>query len=155
VICGDGPERAHLEDEAARLGLQDRVRFTGFIHPHDVPAVLQMADVFVMPSLYEEFGMALLEAMAMERPIVATATGGICELLEHRRSGLLVTPGSPEALSDAIEELLLCPDLANRLGRAAHADALPYDIDHTAEAMFDLYCQVTRGLTYRKNKKPF
>jgi hypothetical protein len=90
VLVGDGPERPALEAEAARLGLADRVRFVGFLPHHRVPAALSNADVLVVPSVYEELGRVVLEAMQVGLPVVATATGGIPEVIHDGLNGFLV-----------------------------------------------------------------
>ncbi len=103
-LAGDGPERARLEALAAQHGVADRVRFLGW--QKDMAAVFGRWQLYVSPSLEEGFGLALLEAMTAELPVVATRVGGVPELIEHGISGHLVEPGSPAALSAGIERLL-------------------------------------------------
>lgn len=117
LIVGDGPARGELEDLSRRLGLDGRVLFAGL--RRDIPELLPQFDVFVLPSLYEGFGIALLEAMAAARPVVATRVGGIPEFVENGKTGVLVPPGDPQALADAIGGLLDHPDRAKELGLRA------------------------------------
>jgi glycosyltransferase involved in cell wall biosynthesis len=122
LIVGEGSQRESLEAQAAALGLLggrgDRasVTFTG--RRDDVPAVTAALDVAVLPSYREAQGLSILEAMALSRPVVASAVGGIPEMVEDGRTGLLVPPRHPEALAGAIARLLLDHPLADTLGRA-------------------------------------
>ena len=106
-----------LAAQASRLGIGERFLFTGM--RHDVPELLQAADVAVLPSLSEGLPNSVIEAMASGLPVVATAVGGIPELISHGRSGLLVPPGDIAALNHALAMVLDDPRLAERLGAAA------------------------------------
>ena len=136
MIIGEGSQRAALEDQAEELNLLGercagdhcvgtrrarpgaKVIFTGL--RDDVPAVTAALDVAVLPSYREAQGLALLEAMALRRPVVATNVGGVPELVEHERTGLLVPPRDPNALGAAIARLLTNHPLADVLARAGH-----------------------------------
>jgi len=100
ILVGDGSERSFLEEQARRRGLADRVRLVGY--RDDVAQWLGIMDVFVHPSLMEGMSNAVLEAMAVALPVVATAVGGTPEIVEHGLTGLLVPPATPSALSDAM-----------------------------------------------------
>ena len=113
ALAGDGPDRAALEARAAELGVGARVRFLG--HRRDVPALLAIADLFVLPSLFEGFPLSVLEAMAAGVPVVATAIGGTDELVSSD-TGTLVAPADPRALADGIRAVL-----ADREGAARRA----------------------------------
>jgi glycosyltransferase involved in cell wall biosynthesis len=134
VFAGEGPLRAKLEMRARALGLNDRVILLG--HRKDIPDLLAACDVFVLPSLFEGYPLAVMEAAAAGRPIVATAVGGTDEAIRCGQTGLLVPPANPRALADAIRRLLADPALAARLAHAAKAHALQ---EFSAEAM----CQRT------------
>jgi len=121
VLAGEGPDRHRLERLAERLGLADRVRFLGEVPHEQVPQVLQGLDVFAMPSTYEGFGVAALEAEAMEVPVVASRIHGIPDVVVDSETGLLVPPRDRQALAAALERLVSDDDLRRRLGRAARA----------------------------------
>ena len=118
MIVGEGSRRAALEAMAAELGVADRVVFTG--RRDDVPAVTAALDVAVLPSYREALGLTVLEAMALSRPVVASEVGGIPEMIEDGRTGLLVPPRDPDALAAAIIRLLRDHPLADTLGRNGH-----------------------------------
>ena len=114
LIVGDGPSRHELELLREQLDLSSWVVFAG--SRRDIPRVLHALDVFVLPSLYEGFGIALLEAMAAGKPVIATAVGGIPEFVLSGETGLLIEPGNVEALADAIDRLLSHPQQARIMG---------------------------------------
>jgi len=117
VIVGGGELRRTLTDLAAGLGVEDAVRLLG--ERDDVLECLADMDLFVMPSLNEGMGRALIEAMAAGRPVVATRVGGIPAIVKDRRNGLLVPPGDAASLGTAIAELIQRPAWAKGLGAAA------------------------------------
>lgn len=133
IISGDGPERKMLEKETKRLKLSTCIFFTHFIHQDDVPILLSMANIFVLPSVYEEFGSVLLEAMAMRLPVVASETGGIPEIIRHKKNGLLFRPMDSESLANSISLLLNDQSLAHQLGEQAYRDVQKYDIVEIAK----------------------
>lgn len=139
LLVGDGPDRKEIETLIHDLELHDRIRITGFL-PHDeVPAVLQHSDLLVLPSDYEELGSILLEGMQMGLPIVASRTGGIPDIIEHGRNGLLAEPGHPRAFATAIDRLLQNPHLAHRLGSEARQRAKAYDWNTLADSVLQIY----------------
>ncbi|OGQ81769.1 MAG: hypothetical protein A3F90_13515 [Deltaproteobacteria bacterium RIFCSPLOWO2_12_FULL_60_19] len=113
-VAGNGPEREKLRELAVALGLQEEIEFVGFVS--DVAAFLASIDLFVLPSLFEGLGVAALEAMAAGKPVIATEVGGLSELVEDRRTGLVVPPGDAHALARAIGELVSQDDLMRELG---------------------------------------
>ncbi|MGB9886378.1 MAG: glycosyltransferase family 4 protein [Moorellales bacterium] len=117
LIVGDGPQRRRLESLCRRLGLEARVRFLGWVD--EAAANLPHLAVYVQPSRQEGLSMAVLEAMAAGRAVVASATGGLAELIRPGKNGLLVAPGNPEELAGAILGLLRDPDRTVRLGQEA------------------------------------
>jgi glycosyltransferase involved in cell wall biosynthesis len=133
-VAGDGPERAALEAASARLGIAERVRFLG--RRSDVPDLLEACDVFVLPSRQEGLGVAALEAMARGRPVVASAIGGLGEIVIPEQTGLLVPPGDAAVLAAALERLLADPALARRLGSAGAARVAEHFL---AEQMVSAY----------------
>ncbi|MBI3272531.1 MAG: glycosyltransferase [Planctomycetes bacterium] len=116
AIAGEGPLRDELEADCVRRGLKGAVTFLGY-HP-DVPALLSSCYATVLPSLAEGMPNVLLEAMAVQRPVVATAVDGITELVVPGETGLLVPPRDPGALARALEDLVASPERAREMGRA-------------------------------------
>ena len=105
LIIGSGSEESALKGLARSLGLEDRTVFTGAAYL-DNPLYLSCMDVFVMPSIKEGLGLALLEAMSAGRPCVASATGGIRDIVQDRVNGMLVPVGDSGAIADAILKIL-------------------------------------------------
>ena len=136
VLVGDGPRRPALERQAGRLG-PGRVRFQGFVPHAEVPAWLAAADVLVLPSIYEELGSVLLEAMAAGLPVVASAVGGIPDALGA--AGRLVPPRDPAALAAAVDEILDDPALAAELAAAARRRAAAFSWDVLAGRVLEVY----------------
>lgn len=115
VVAGDGPLRADLERMAAALGVGDAVRFVGY--RRDVPQLVAALDAYVLPSLWEGLPLALLEALAGGKPIVATRVGGNPEIVAHGENGLLAPPRDPTALAEAVLALRRDPALRERMAR--------------------------------------
>ena len=118
VLAGDGPWRVRLRRMAERLGIAGRVDFRGELPHEQVPALLAELDIFVLPSRAEGFGVAALEAQAMELPVVASRVHGIPDVVEDGRTGLLVPPGDEQALAEAIGRLAGDAGLRAAIGRA-------------------------------------
>ena len=116
VIAGDGPLRPALERQAAELGIDSQVAFLG--ERQDIPELLAAMDVFVMPSLWEGGPYTVLEAMAMERPVVTTNVGMVRDVVRSGEHALVVPPGDAGALAEAVLGLLNEPELRVRLARA-------------------------------------
>jgi glycosyltransferase involved in cell wall biosynthesis len=118
ILGADVPEmRAEYERRAREGGVADRVHFGGY--QKDVRPFLQQFDLFVHPSYGEPFGLSIVEAMAMRRPVIACNTGGVPEIITHRRDGWLVEERSDEAVAAAMSTLLSDPELCRNLGEAA------------------------------------
>jgi glycosyltransferase involved in cell wall biosynthesis len=106
--------RSDLERLAEAFGLADRVHFLGY--RFDIPAVMAALDLFVLPARYKSFGLVLLEAMATELPVVATAAGGVPEVVRDGDTGYLVPPLDPPALASAMLDVLTNKEEGGRLG---------------------------------------
>ena len=116
LIIGDGEERTNLYARIRALGLEQCVHITGF--RQDIPEMLALLDVFVLPSLEEGIPQALTQALAMERPVVATAVGGVPEVVKDGVTGLLVPPRNPQILSKKLAFFLNNPTLGYQMGQA-------------------------------------
>lgn len=118
IIVGDGLLREKLQQKVTKLALENHFLFTGIID--DIPKVLSIIDIFVLPSLTEGLPMALLEAMAARKPVVASKVGSIPQLIIHNKTGLLVQPADIEGLIISIGELLQNPEKAKQLAEAGY-----------------------------------
>lgn len=141
LLAGGGEREAELRARAGGLGVEENVRFLG--HRDDVPRLLEACDVVALASHAEALPTALIEAAAAGRPAVATRVGGAPEVVEHRRTGLLVEPGDPEALSEALAQLLADPGRMRRYGREARRRAEErFGIDRQVERTLSLWREV-------------
>jgi len=126
-MAGDGPLRPRLEAAARGAGLADRAHFLGWWE--DLPALYADLDVVALTSRNEGTPVCLLEAMAAGVPVVATAVGGVGDVVRHGETGLLVPPGDPGALAAAMAALLGDPERRSSLGLAGRRAAYPaYDV---------------------------
>ena len=140
LLVGDGECREQLEDRVARLGIHDRVHFLGV--RRDVDAILRGVDVGAMSSDWEGMPLFVFECMAADTPLVATAVGGVPEIVRDGETGLLVAPRDPEALAGALERLLTDPAFAQRLARAAASRLAQFEIGAVASRFANLYEQL-------------
>jgi glycosyltransferase involved in cell wall biosynthesis len=139
VLIGDGPMRAELETQARALGIGAAVDFTGSLSPDEVARWMRRAELFVLPSLEEGQGVALLEALASGTPCVAARAGGIPDVLSSEW-GELVAPGDSQALADSILGLIDAPSRRKAMGRAAAAGVQArYDWPVITRRMLELY----------------
>lgn len=143
ALVGDGEERHALETSARRLGIEKRVRFYGY--QHDIRPLLRTFTICVVPSRQESFGLAILEAGLSGKPIVASDVGGIPEVIQNRRTGLLVPPDSPDALGNAVLTLLRDPHRAERLAKAMKERVREqFSIDHCLGRYSEVYTDTLR-----------
>jgi len=141
-IAGDGPERGAIDALIQRHNLRDSVEMLGWIEHKDVPAFLNSLDVFVLPSTYEGFGVAAVEASASGLPVVATNVYGIPDVVSDGRTGLLVPPKDPPALADALTRMVDDPSLRRSLGASGRQYvSTHYDWRENKEQMTRLYEQ--------------
>ena len=119
VIAGDGPYRGRLEEEIDRLGLGHAVSFAGFLGEGELPALMAASDGFVVPSIYEPFGMVALESASAGAPLAVASTGGLAEIVQPRVTGMTFPARDPEALAAAVSSLVLDADLARSVARQA------------------------------------
>lgn len=148
ILVGDGALRAELMTLAAALGIRDRVDFLGYqANPYPW---LARSDLYVQPSLEEGFGISVLEAMALGRPVVASNVGGLPEVVKDEQTGLLVAARQPHALGEALTRLLHDAELRDRLGAAGRAQVRArFDVRLTAARYGDTYRQLlsARGVS--------
>ena len=161
LVVGDGPHRASLEQQAARLGIDERVEFCGWLAPDHVRQHLCAADIFVGPSRpapdgwVEAQGLTLIEAMLAGVPVITTSIGGIADAIRDGETGLAVLPGSPRQIAHAINRLTGDPALAGRLSRAARELALrEFTREVSASRFSGLYARLCdRGAVAREEKE--
>lgn len=145
-IAGEGPERRALERQIRRLGLESAVELAGWVEPEAMAAFLGELDVFVLPSLFEGFGVAAVEASAAGLPLVASAVHGLPDVVRDGETGLLVPPKDAAALAEAIDALIADPARRAALGRSGRAFvAGRYDWAANARQMELVYESVTSG----------
>jgi glycosyltransferase involved in cell wall biosynthesis len=134
LIVGEGVYRAELSERIQRAGLEDRIRLVGYYDRQNTLSILKSSDIFVMPSRHEGTPLALLEAAALARPILASSTGGIPELVTHDQHALLAPPDDSTALAQGLLKLSVDRDYAQMIGRNAQ---------QRVEACFNLESQVS------------
>lgn len=151
VIVGDGPRKDELEAMVGLRGLASSFSFLG--QRDDVPALLGSAHIFVLPSRSEASPNSVIEAMASGLPVVAAATGGLVEIVEHGRTGVLVPADDVPGFAGAVDRLLRDRELAARLGCAARASvAARYSFDRMVDAFEDLYVSELRHRSARPSQ---
>ncbi len=143
LMAGSGELRSQLEKLTEQLGLTRNISFLGAVEHRQVPEILKNVDIFVMPSVREEFGVAAVEAQAMEIPVVATQVGGLPEVVRDGITGILVEPRNPAQLATAIIELIENPENRREMGKEGRKHVLShYRWEDNAALMDDLYKSV-------------
>jgi glycosyltransferase involved in cell wall biosynthesis len=140
VIVGDGPDRQKLADAISSAGLGDRVTLKGALPRGEAIAWLRAADAAVLSSAWENFPHAAVEALAAGTPLVATAVGGVPEVIESGMNGILVPPGDAHELAAAMRSVATDPELLSRLRRGAAASAGRYSVDEAYGAIEKTLC---------------
>lgn len=144
LIVGCGPQQRELEEIVEKLKIKKDVRFLGV--REDVLKILKIIDVFVLPSQAEPFGLVILEAMALGKPVIGTKVGGIPEIISDQKTGILVPPGDSKALAKTIIELLTNDQKAKHMGEAGRRRVEKY---FTSQAMVEktenLYKKLLQG----------
>jgi glycosyltransferase involved in cell wall biosynthesis len=144
LFAGEGRLEADLKDYAKAAGIEQNVRFLGY--RRDIPDLLGLTDLVIMPSLRESFGIVALEAMAMKVPVVASRIGGLEEVVEHEKTGLLVPPGDAAALAAAILRLAENPEMRRNMGEAGRRRVEHYfGLDSTVRRVEELYVELLTG----------
>ena len=143
LMIGDGPERSATEELAKELGVHDDVRFVG--KQEQIEEILLVSDVFVLPSEYESFGLAALEAMAARVPVISTNTGGLPEINIHGETGYTANLGDISAMSKYAVDMLSNEALLSALKEGAYQQALRFDISNIVplyEKFFSRFCRM-------------
>ena len=143
VLIGDGPERDAAEHEADRLGLGEDVRFLGKVD--DVAELLRGSDLFLLPSETESFGLAALEAMACGVPVIASAVGGLPEVIAQGETGFLAPVGAVDAMAAEAAAILSDPARHARMRSAAARRALDFSAERVVPQYEALYREVLNG----------
>jgi L-malate glycosyltransferase len=143
VAAGGGPAESEIRARQKALGLGDRFLLLG--RREDAIRILAGCDVFVLSSLYEGLPVALMEAMTIGLPVVATAVGGVVEAVTAGREGLLVPPGRPDVLAQAIADLVSDPRRRGEMGQAARRRAASFDIVRVVRRVEQIYLDTARG----------
>ncbi|HEX9936761.1 MAG TPA: glycosyltransferase [Longimicrobium sp.] len=153
-VVGDGPDRPRLQAQAERLGLGGRAVFHGFVSKEELQRRLETCDAFVLPAVIdakgdtEGLGVVLIEAMSYARPVIASAAGGIVDIVRDGRNGFLVPPGDGPALAGAIGRMMDDPAAARTLGLHGREDAESgFGWDVIADRLAEIYrnCSFTRS----------
>jgi glycosyltransferase involved in cell wall biosynthesis len=141
TIAGDGPQREELEQLSIDLGIDDAVDFIGWVQPDNVPEVINTSTIVLMPSAEgETFGLVAIEAALMCRPVIASRVSGLVESVSDNETGILVEPGSVEALSEAIVALSHDLEKCARLGQQARKRALEqFNVQQSVDAYTAIY----------------
>jgi glycosyltransferase involved in cell wall biosynthesis len=145
VVCGDGPERASLAALARELGISERILFVGHVSDERKYQLLSVADVFVMASLHEGFGIVFLEAMSQGLPIISTNVGGQTDFLGNGRNAILVPPERSDELQRAIERYMADQELRRRVASANLSDVKNFEISRIARRHVELYKELLSG----------
>ena len=143
-VVGDGPDRRALEERAHALGMRDRVRFHGALKQYELPALYQRAAALVVPSAEEGLGLVAVEAQLCETPVVAFDSGGLPDVIQHERTGILVREMNADALAAALRSLLERDDQGAALGAAGRLHALAtFAPESVARRYADIYRSVS------------
>lgn len=146
IIAGDGTLRHALQEQVRELGLAERVEFTGWVPPEQVPALINKATLVLMPSRREGLPQVAIQAAKMARPVVAARVGGLPEVVVDGETGVVIPPEDSAGLAQAIGSLLKNPERAVRLGQAARV---------RAQKLFDWTSYLDEAeVLYRKTSMP-
>ena len=146
-IVGDGPNRETLERLAGELGISERVRWLGQLSQPELPALYQRATAVIVPSVDEGLGLVAVEALLCEAPVVAFDSGGLRDVIQHEKTGILVPPGDHVALAGALDALLARNGRGTDLGRAGRLYALSTFAPESAARRYSgIYRQVVGGI---------
>jgi glycosyltransferase involved in cell wall biosynthesis len=154
LIVGGGELKTEYQNVADRLGILDHVKFAGDVANEELPKYYAASDILVLPSKdrSEGFGLVLLEANAVGKPVIGTRVGGIPSVIRDGYNGLLVPPNRPEELAHAIKRVLTDDEMRNQMGKNGRAFAEQHDWAIVAEQTENLY---RRALAMRQTRKGY
>ena len=144
-VIGDGPELEALRRYADNLSVSGRIRFLGALPHEEALRRIEAADVLVLPSEIENLSHVAIEALAIARPVIAAAVGGMREVVDSGRTGLLLERTDAEAIAGALARLRDDPDLHQRLSEAAASEAARWSLSNVAGRLVDLLAQARVG----------
>jgi len=139
ILIGEGPERKNLESQIAKLGLQNKVELKGKLTNRAIPEELQKAEVFVLPSLSEGLGISILEAQSCGVLVIASKVGGILDIIEDGKTGILTEPRNPEQIAQAVIKIFSQPEFAQKLIQNAKDGLDKYDWRNIAQKINRIY----------------
>lgn len=141
-LIGDGTDRKFLEQLSFELGISERVRFSGFVDQQTIAQTLRDSDVFVLPSFAEGIPVALMEAMAIGIPVIATYVGGITELVIDGETGQMVYPSDPEGLANAIARYASDPGFCKKISKQAREKITnEFDIEDQVDKLAEIFSE--------------
>jgi L-malate glycosyltransferase len=145
-IIGDGPDRAAIKAEVRSRGLEDKIHLTGF--RNNIPELLKELNVLLLTSKTEGLGTSILDAFACKLPVVATKTGGIPEIVEHRHTGLLANAGDAKGLAEMVLLMLTDTGLRENITGNAIVKVVAFDYQNTASKIMNIYTEVLDSNIY-------
>ncbi|MDD5609098.1 MAG: glycosyltransferase [Ignavibacterium sp.] len=145
LIVGKGSQREVLEKIVRNYDIEKEVEFTGYIDPQEIHKYHQQIDICVIPSISESFGVSAVEAMACGKPVIASNVGGLAEVIDHEKTGILVEPKNSDAIFKALDEMIINKEYRIILGNAAREKVSKiYNWDNSVQLMNDVYKKVVK-----------
>lgn len=142
LIFGEGPDKINLEKLSKELKVQERVRFCGKIPHKKIQSVIKATDVFILPSLYEPAGVALLDAFAAGVPVIASRVGGIPEIIHHGKNGLLAKPGDAMDIAEKVTMVTGDSDFVEKMRLRQKEVLMKYDLSNLITRYVDVYGEI-------------
>ena len=139
-----GEYEDYIRNLVLKMGIRDNVDFIGFIEGEEKDVLTCICDVFCMPSLYESFGIAILDVMQYGTAVVASDTGGIPEIIENGKNGLLCKPKDHVQLAESINALLEDTELNGRIGAAGESSMYRFDVERISDEYISIYEKVVK-----------
>lgn len=147
LIVGDGEQREYLEKIVSQLGIKENTIFTGYIEPDKIADYHNMLDIYVAVSLTESFGVAVLEASACSKAVVVSDVGGLPEIVENEKTGFIIEKENYIALAEALEVLILNPDLRKQFGENGRKKVIrEFNWNDSVGKMISIYESIIKNL---------